>query len=347
MREVRGVEVDAEALAVPDRVERLPRRGEVVGDLGRVHLEREAHALLVEHVDDRVPALGEVLVAALDVVPVVGRERVEHVPDGRAGEAGHDLDAEPRGGPRRVLHLLGGPLPDALRVAVAPDVLGQDALVARVDRVADGLADEVRADRPAVEPVALEQLALRAAVAVVAKRLVDLEVVAPAGELEAVEVPLAALGGELLERQVRPLAGEQRDWSCHLDLLSSGGGDGFGGDLDGDAGAAVARQLLGRQRRASTISRSSSSGRQMVSSELRPNLDESISATLRSATARAALTTSASGRREVVSPCSSVMPAADRNAMSMLRSARNSIAQRPAIRRMCWSTSPGTMTTWI
>ena len=85
----------------------------------------------------------------------------------------------------------------------------------------------------------------------------------------------------------------------------------------------------------------------MVSSELRPNFDESISATLRPATARAALTTSASGRREVVRPCSSVTPAADRKAMSMLRPVRNSIAQRPAISRMCWSTSPGTMTTWI
>jgi hypothetical protein len=35
--------------------------------------------------------------------------------------------------------------------------------VALVDRVADGLADEVVADRPAAEPVALEQLARPAA----------------------------------------------------------------------------------------------------------------------------------------------------------------------------------------
>jgi hypothetical protein len=85
--------------------------------------------------------------------------------------------------------------------------------VARVDRVADRLADEVRPDRPAAQAVALEKVTLGLAIAVVAQCLVYLEVVAPAGELEAVEAPLSALGCELLERQVRPLAGEQRDWS--------------------------------------------------------------------------------------------------------------------------------------
>src|SRR6266853_1379323 len=54
MREVARVEVDAERVAVSDRVERLPRRDEVVRDLGRVHLQPELDALLVEDVHDRV-----------------------------------------------------------------------------------------------------------------------------------------------------------------------------------------------------------------------------------------------------------------------------------------------------
>ena len=37
--EVARIEVDPERLAVVDRVERLPSRDEVVGDLGRVDLE--------------------------------------------------------------------------------------------------------------------------------------------------------------------------------------------------------------------------------------------------------------------------------------------------------------------
>ena len=67
MLEMAGVEVDPEARPVADRRERLARRHEVVGDLGRVDLEREAHALGLEDVDDRPPALGELLVAALDL----------------------------------------------------------------------------------------------------------------------------------------------------------------------------------------------------------------------------------------------------------------------------------------
>ena len=87
--------------------------------------------------------------------------------------------------------------------------------MARVDAVADRLSDEMRADRQDVQVVALQDLLPRPAVAVVLERLVDLEVVAPAGELEAVEAPAAGLRGEILDRQVGPLAGEQRDGTGH------------------------------------------------------------------------------------------------------------------------------------
>ena len=86
----------------------------------------------------------------------------------------------------------------------------------RVDRIGDALADEMRADRPAAEAVPLEQVALRLHVVRLGDRPVDLEVVAPAGELDAVEAPLLQLADEQLERQVGPLAGEQGDGTCHL-----------------------------------------------------------------------------------------------------------------------------------
>ena len=44
VREVARVEVDPEALAAVDRVECLSRGDEVVRDLGRMHLEREANS---------------------------------------------------------------------------------------------------------------------------------------------------------------------------------------------------------------------------------------------------------------------------------------------------------------
>lgn len=122
MREVARVEVDAETLAVVDRVECLARGDEVVGDLGRVDLESEPHALGVEDVDDRRPRLGELFVGVLDLVEVVRWERVEQVPDRRPGEAVHLRDAEARRCARRVLHAFGGALLHARGIAVPPDL---------------------------------------------------------------------------------------------------------------------------------------------------------------------------------------------------------------------------------
>src|SRR4029077_6681569 len=67
MREMARIEVDAEAGPAPDRIQRLSGRDEVVRDLGRVHFEPEPDAFLVEDVDDRIPALGELCVPALDL----------------------------------------------------------------------------------------------------------------------------------------------------------------------------------------------------------------------------------------------------------------------------------------
>ena len=224
-----GSKLMPNARAVADRRQRLARRDEVVGDLRGVHLEREPHALGLEDVDDRPPALGELLVAALDRGEVVGRERVEEVPDRRAGEPGDHGDAELRGRPGRVLHPLGRAPAHALRIAVAPHLRRHDAPVALVDRVAHRLPDQMVADRPARRArAARADRAAARAVARVAQRLGDVEVIAPAGQLEPVEAPPAALLRERLERQVGPLAGEQGDGSAH-------------GFLPGDVGHAVHR----------------------------------------------------------------------------------------------------------
>ena len=185
----------------------------------------EPHAALVEHVEDRVPAVREVPVAGGHHLLGGRREHRDVLPDGGAGEAHDGLDAEPLRRPRGQLHLLGRPLTHALRVAVAPDVRGQDRLVPRVDRVvADGLALEVVGDRVDLEAVLLEQVQLALDVGVVLGRLPRVEVVAPAGDLQAVVAPLGRQAGDLLEGQVGPLAGEQRDRSCHRFPLSLVGG---------------------------------------------------------------------------------------------------------------------------
>ena len=181
-----------------------------------MHLEGEPDALLVEDVQDGIPPPGEVRVAFVDLLLARRREEVQLVPDGGSGEARDDVHPEPGRGPRRVLHLLGGPPAHALLVSVAADVRGQGGLVAGVyERVADGLADEVVADGVAFEAVLREQATLLLDVIVFREGLPHLEVVAPAGELQAVVAHLLGEWGQLLERQVGPLPGEQGDWSCH------------------------------------------------------------------------------------------------------------------------------------
>ena len=105
-----------------------------------MHFEREPHAALAEHVEDRVPALGELLEAVVDHRLGHRRERIEQVPDARAGEAVDDADAELLGGAGRVLHVLGRAAIDAGRIAVAPHVRRQDRLVPlrRCDRTPPG-----------------------------------------------------------------------------------------------------------------------------------------------------------------------------------------------------------------
>ena len=110
-------------------------------------LQGELDLDLVEHVQDRVPAIGEVLVAGLDHCRRHGRESGQQVPDLGAGEAVDHLHAELGRGAGRVLDLLGGALAHAFRLAVAPDARGQDALVPLVNRViAHALADQMGAD---------------------------------------------------------------------------------------------------------------------------------------------------------------------------------------------------------
>ena len=79
--EVTGVVVKAETLVVTDGVERALGRSNVEGDLGRVHFEAKVDIVLLESFEDRLPALGEIVITLLQVGLVGGREGVDRVPD--------------------------------------------------------------------------------------------------------------------------------------------------------------------------------------------------------------------------------------------------------------------------
>ena len=137
------------------------------------------------------------------------------MPDRAPGEAVHDFDAEACRRAGSVFHLPGGAAPNALRVAVAPYPAGQNVAVARVDPVAHRLADQVIADGVDRQTVPGQQFTAAAAVVAIGERRSHVEVISPAGELEAVVPPCGGLRGENLEGQVGPLSCEECDRAAH------------------------------------------------------------------------------------------------------------------------------------
>src|SRR3954452_13476330 len=175
--EVARVEVEAERRPVADRLYLPLGIPVVVGDLAGVHIVGEAHADLVEDVEDRVPPVGEVRVAAVDHLGRHRREHRDRVAHRRPGEPDHRGGAERRRRARGVLDLLGSPSTDALGVTVTPDARRQDALVPLVDGVvADRLAGQVAGDGEDREAVIVDDPPAVGDVAVLGDGAVHVEV---------------------------------------------------------------------------------------------------------------------------------------------------------------------------
>ena len=190
--QVAGVEVEAELGAVVERLQGRLGRVDVEGDLGRVDLQGELDAALLEDVEDRVPAVGEQLEAIVDHRVGHRRERVEQVPDRRAGEAVDDLDAQLLGGPRGVLHLLDRPGSSSSWRRPGPRREPSRRSARRVSRARAGRSGGWRS--PSIfRPYLRQQVVAPLAIAGVAQGLLHVEVVAPAGQLDAVVAPLAGL----------------------------------------------------------------------------------------------------------------------------------------------------------
>ncbi|CAM5247635.1 hypothetical protein SGRIM128S_08849 [Streptomyces griseomycini] len=214
--EVRRVEVEPEGRPAVHRLQGTDGRPVVVGDLARMHLVGEPHPLGVEDVQDRVPPGREVLVTALDHRLRHRREHRHQMPDGGPGETDDRLDPEGGRGTRGVLHTGRRPPPYALRLTVTPHLPRQDRPVAFVDdRVTHGLAHQMVGDRPALETVLVQEPVPGGEVGRVGQSLVDLEVIAPAGELETVVTEVTGQPADLLQRQIGPLTGEQREIARH------------------------------------------------------------------------------------------------------------------------------------
>jgi hypothetical protein len=106
-----------------------------------VYFEREAYTYFVKDVEDRMPTCGEISETGVNLLVRNWGKRIEHLPNGAACESVDDRDAEVRGCSGGELHLLGRALPDSFRVAVSPDVPGDNCRMPSVDEVANGLTD--------------------------------------------------------------------------------------------------------------------------------------------------------------------------------------------------------------
>jgi hypothetical protein len=74
--------------------------------------------------------------------------------------------------------------------------------------ITNALPNQVSANGKTLQIVFIEDIPTASNVTIFLKRLVNFEMIAPAGELEAIEAPLADLLGQGLQGQVSPLARE-------------------------------------------------------------------------------------------------------------------------------------------
>ena len=214
--EVARVEVDSEGLAVPERLERLSRRHEVIGDLGRMHLQTEADAFALENLEYRLQTLRDLLIAALDLLEVVGRERVE-----QSARSGSRQSRSPADTPKTAAARAVSSSRRAARRRTPSGSPSPQTSGGRMRRwrssIKSQMAWPTRCAPSAKHPRPWRSSSSRRALRVVrvGEGGSHVEVVAPAGKLEPVVAPGCRPCCELRKRKVRPLPGEESQRPSH------------------------------------------------------------------------------------------------------------------------------------
>ena len=108
-QEMAGVVVDAAARMIADPLEEHLEGGAVDQVLARVDLVAEVDAVLLEDVEDRLPAPGQLVEGGLDQPGRARRPGIDVGPGERAREADVGIEAEAARGLCRVAHLLHRP----------------------------------------------------------------------------------------------------------------------------------------------------------------------------------------------------------------------------------------------
>src|SRR6185437_10280691 len=113
------------------------------------------------------------------------------------------------------------PLPNSLRIAVAPHERRQHALVALVDiAIRHRLTYQMGPDSPTSQAVPGQNILPLLNVGIALQGLCHLEVVTPTSQLQTVVAPCSGLLRQYRQRQIGELTSEQRNRACHVPFLS-------------------------------------------------------------------------------------------------------------------------------
>jgi hypothetical protein len=102
--------------------------------------------------------------------------------------------------------LTGCPLPDAFWIAITPYVIGQYALMALIDLVANSLSHQMGGNRKQAQSIPVKQFP--AALAIEFVRLIDFHMISPAGQLKAIISKRFGFLANHFQIKVCPLSGE-------------------------------------------------------------------------------------------------------------------------------------------
>ncbi|MBZ0298295.1 MAG: hypothetical protein K8J31_01060 [Anaerolineae bacterium] len=104
----------------------------------------------------------------------------------------------------------------ALRITIALDALWEDVTVTLVNRmITDALSNQVGADRKALQVVFLQNIFSASVIAVALQGLVDLEMIAPTGQFQAILAKTGCFFCQHWQGKVSPLPCKKCDRPCH------------------------------------------------------------------------------------------------------------------------------------
>jgi hypothetical protein len=173
-----------------------------------MHFQRKTDATFGKDVQNGMETLCEQRKSLVDHFGGDGWKRIEQRPDAGPRKSIDNGNPQLLRGTRGVFKFFCRAQIDAVRLAVAPYMRWQDRAVPLINHVQDRLAHQVRADGVQLQIVPIQQIQPLGAVPVIADRLIDFKMIAPAGQLQPLIAKVGGLARQISQLQICPLASE-------------------------------------------------------------------------------------------------------------------------------------------